>query len=182
MRRGTGCYSSPEVEMGLLGPGRGKTFFVGALLLAAWITVSLAYLVHGRSQSIFLGYQIAHARAKKSSLFEESCQLQIEARIWQTPERLQLTAARDLGLKPPSPSQARFLPEVKPHPDKGLALRPEEAQREPTLARPPGERRGAPAVGAAKKVSGLVDGLAAMVVPGNPRRAAATPGPEEVAQ
>ena len=123
--------------MGPLGPGRGLSFFLGVLLLAAYAVAPLLYLVHTRSQSIFLGYRIARARAEQRELFEQNRELQIQARVMRAPERLQRAAARQLGLRPPHASQVRRLPPVQPEGRPGSDPDPKSR-----LARGPGMPRG----------------------------------------
>ncbi len=99
----------PATAAGLLGPGRGVTFLLVSLLCVGWLTACFVYLVHQRSQTTLLGYQIADARERLTRLHEQNERLHLEAREWQTPARLQLEAAQSTRLRPPSGSQARFL-------------------------------------------------------------------------
>jgi len=117
-----------EPRQGLLGPGRGVLFFVGVLLVAVYLAGCFSYLVHTRSQGILLGYRLGRARARQIELSEHNRQLQIEARVWRTPERLQAEARRTLALQPIEGEQVLYLPDVQPA---GVTTPPPGATQDP---------------------------------------------------
>lgn len=119
-----GAPSADELPCGLLGPGRGLTFLVVAVLVCVYLGACFAYLVHTRSQGILLGYRLGRARQLQLERAEDHRQLQIEARVWRTPERLQSEATRTLGLQPVEGAQVLYLPEVQPVGTPGAAPAP----------------------------------------------------------